>query len=68
MRLKDAARMDRSDDPLLPAPAVAARLGVSVKTLYSYASAGKFPKPLRIGSRCVRWPASVVADFMAANS
>jgi predicted DNA-binding transcriptional regulator AlpA len=60
--------MDRADDPLLAAPAVAARLGISVKTLYAYASAGKFPRPIRIGSRYVRWPSSIVADFMAANS
>ncbi len=61
------ARMERQSD-LLTAPMVAAMLGVSVKTLYAYSQAGKFPRPVRIGSRFVRWPSSVVSDFMAANS
>lgn len=67
MRPGDAMRMEGADEPV-SATVIAARLGISVKTLYAYVAAGRFPKPLRIGPRCVRWPASVVADFMAASS
>ncbi len=39
---------------LIPAKAVAKILGVDVRTIHRYKSAGKLPKPFRFGGN-VRW-------------
>jgi prophage regulatory protein len=44
---------------------VAARLGVSRRTLDGLLRAGKFPKPVRFNQRVVRWDLEEVDAFLA---
>lgn len=52
---------------LLTAEQVASRLGVSRVTLYNWLKLGRFPKPVKLNVRCVRWPEEVVEDFLRAH-
>ena len=51
---------------LLTAREVTQGVGISRATLYRLLAAGTFPKPLKITSTAVRWPASEVREW--ANS
>lgn len=46
---------------------VEAQTGLSRTTLYDYIRAGRFPAPVRIGSRAVGWVASEVDAWLAAQ-
>ncbi len=37
---------------------------ISKSTLWLWVSLGKFPQPIRIGSRCTVWKAEDVQDFI----
>ena len=41
--------------------------GVSRQTLYNWINAGKFPAPVQIGPRAVRWRAGDVADWLTSR-
>ncbi len=45
---------------------VLARYQISNSTLHAWAAAGKFPKPVRIGPRAVRFVAQDLAAYEAA--
>lgn len=42
-------------------------LGISHMTLYRWRKAGRFPEPVRVGPNSVRWPASVVEEWIDAR-
>lgn len=46
---------------------VAECLGVSVRTVYRLADAGKMPRPLKIGG-CVRWDLAVLEAWIAEGA
>lgn len=43
----------------------AARLGISLKTLWRWTSRGIVPQPNRITRSTVRWPERVIEEFLA---
>ena len=47
--------IDFTEPELLRRTEVEARLGVSRSWIYSEMRAGRFPEPVRIGTRAVRW-------------
>lgn len=46
---------------------VEARVGLGRSSLYDYIRAGKFPPPIRVGSRAVGWVASEVDAWLLAQ-
>ena len=52
-------------DRLLTRPEVESRCGIARSTIYRLMRAGKFPEPLRVGPRAVRWPASEIEEWLA---
>jgi prophage regulatory protein len=44
---------------------VKARVALSRATIYRWAAAGKFPKPVALSSQTVRWRESDVVQWMA---
>lgn len=52
--------IQQSTGPLLRLPSVEAQTGLSKSELYRRIKAGTFPKPLKLGARCVAWPAASV--------
>lgn len=55
-----------SDPMLLTAAQTAQALGVSVRTLRAWDSAGRIPAPVRIG-RSTRWDAADLREWVAAG-
>ncbi len=51
------------EDRLMPISEVATTLHVSSRSIHKWLSAGRFPKPLRLG-RVLRWRVSDVRRFM----
>jgi excisionase family DNA binding protein len=49
---------------LLRAGAVAARLGVSVRTVWRLCAAGSLPQPLRLTRRAVRWREHDIDEYV----
>jgi prophage regulatory protein len=52
---------------ILRRKAVEARCGLSRSTLYDYIRAGRFPAPVRVGSRAVGWISFEVDAWLAAQ-
>ena len=48
---------------LLPRPKVEDRVGIKTTKIYELMSDGKFPKPLRIGGRCL-WPSTAIDSWI----
>lgn len=46
---------------------VESRIGLSRSTLYDYIQAGRFPPPIRVGTRAVGWLASEVDAWLCAQ-
>ena len=46
---------------------VEARCGLSRSTLYDYIRTGRFPAPVRVGTRAVGWVASEIDAWLAAQ-
>ena len=42
-------------------------VGVSVQSLYRWASRGEFPKPTKLGPRCSGWKISELQEWLNAN-
>ncbi|MGB7407189.1 MAG: AlpA family phage regulatory protein [Pontixanthobacter sp.] len=42
-------------------------LGIAKSTIYRWMDDGKFPRPVRIHGRDVRWPSSVIDQFKREN-
>jgi prophage regulatory protein len=49
---------------LLTAREVAARLSISQRTIYRLMKRKQFPRPVRLGTRHVRWKASDVQRYL----
>ena len=49
---------------LLTRQEVESLTGLGRSTIYRLMRLGKFPAPIRIGSRAVRWPASELQEFL----
>lgn len=41
---------------------------LSRSTIKTWVKDGRFPAPVKIGTRLVRWPESVVAEWMKGNA
>jgi prophage regulatory protein len=54
-------------DPLLCVPQVLELLGVTRRTLDAMVLDGRFPPPLRVGPRLLRWERAVVEQWLAAQ-
>ena len=52
---------------LLNRDQVADLVGLSIPSLYRLMQAGRFPRPLKIGLRAVRWRESEIRDFIASR-
>lgn len=55
------------EDRLLRRREVEARTGLSRTSIYRLMREGRFPEPLKIGSKAVRWPESEIGDWLAAR-
>lgn len=54
-------------DALLKVSTVEAMTGLSRATIYRKLADG-FPQPVRLGSRCTRWPAAAVREWIQAQN
>ena len=54
-------------DRLLTRREVEARCGLSRSSLYRLMRAGRFPEPIRVGVRAVRWPSSEIETWLASR-
>ena len=52
---------------LLTLPDVTAATALSRSAVYALMAESRFPKPIRIGSRAVRWLEQEVLDFIASR-
>ena len=52
-------------DRLLTSKQIAAETGISRSTIYRLLQNESFPKPIRIGPRCMRWPESDIKAWVA---
>lgn len=54
-------------DALLTIKIVGAVTGLSASSIYRKTATGDFPQPVRLGSRCTRWPAGAVKAWVRAQ-
>ena len=54
-------------DKLLPIGAVLDAVGVSRSSLYQWVGEGRFPRPVQVGPRAVRWRSSEVESWIASR-
>lgn len=54
-------------DELLRRPAVQTMTGLSCAGIYKLMRQGRFPEPIKVTSRAVRWPKSEVEAWLAAR-
>lgn len=54
-------------DRLIDIKEVQNLLGVGPSSIYAWTREGKLPAPIKLGSRCTRWKASAIRDFIAAQ-
>jgi len=56
------------DAALLKIKTVSAITGLSAPTIYRKLAAKQFPEPVRLGTRCTRWPAAGVRAWLAEQA
>jgi predicted DNA-binding transcriptional regulator AlpA len=54
------SRADTLTAALVSQSDIARAAGLSVRTLARRRQAGQFPEPIRVSSRCLRWPREVI--------
>lgn len=54
------------DDRLLRREEVEARCGIARTTIYRLMREGRFPEPVKVGERAVRWPESEIKGWLAS--
>ena len=54
-------------DRLMRRSEVEGRVGLSRTSIYRLMRQGRFPEPVRVGPKAVRWPASEVEAWLAAR-
>ena len=59
--------MMTENDRLLRREEVEERTGLSRSAIYRLMREDKFPAPIKVGSRAVRWPQSEINEFIAAR-
>ena len=52
-------------DRLLRHRDVEARTGLSTTTIYRLMKQDKFPRPVQVGPKAVRWPEAEIEDYLA---
>lgn len=57
----------RIPEALLKIHVVSAVTGLSASSIYRKVSEGKFPAPVKDGSRCTRWVAGQVSNWLRAK-
>lgn len=57
----------RRHDALLRRADVELLTGLSRSSIYRLISEGSFPRPVKVGERAVRWPASAIEAWRAAR-
>ena len=65
--MKAKQRNERATNPpirLLRITQVAARTGLSRSTIYEWSADGRFPAPVRLGGRVVRWVEAEVDEWL----
>ena len=65
--MKAQQRNERATNPpirLLRISQVAARTGLSRSTIYEWSADGRFPAPVRLGGRVVRWVEAEVDEWL----
>jgi len=55
-------------DALLNVETVSALAGISRATVYQFETEGRFPQAIRLGTRCTRWRAGDVTDWLKAQT
>jgi prophage regulatory protein len=55
------------EDRLLTRPQVEFLVGLGRSTLYQWMAEGRFPKPVRVGNRLVRWRLSDIDAWVQAR-
>ena len=55
------------DDRLLRREEVESRVGLKRSSIYREMRAGRFPIPVKVGERAVRWPASEIEAWLAGR-
>ncbi|MCY4658972.1 MAG: AlpA family phage regulatory protein [Acidobacteria bacterium] len=58
--------MASDDDRLLTRAEVERRTGLGRSALYRAMRSGRFPEPLRVGPKSVRWPLSEVKQWISS--
>ena len=58
--------MNEPIDRLMRRAEVEARTGLSTTTIYRLMRAGRFPIPVKISPKAVRWPASEIEAWLAS--
>lgn len=53
-------QQSQSVGPLLRLPSVEAQTGLSKSEIYRRIKDGKFPQPIKLGTRAVAWPAAQI--------
>jgi prophage regulatory protein len=43
---------------------IASALGISVQTVARMVKDGRFPKPVKLSARCIRWPSAAVQQYL----
>ena len=46
---------------------VETRVGLSTTSLYRLMRAGKFPRPIRVGPKAVRWSENAIENYLAGR-
>ncbi len=64
MQIVHQARPVVPRDRLIRLPEVEAATGFKRSTIYNLMAHGKFPRPVRLGSRCVAWPETVILQWV----
>ena len=59
--------MTETDDRLLTRAEVERRVGLRRSSLYREMRQGRFPLPVRIGPRAVRWPSTEIEAWIASR-
>ncbi len=52
----------------IDAKALAATLGVSVRSVRTMDGAGRIPRPVRLNGRCIRWPLDEIRAWLRAGA
>ena len=61
--------IDAASNPnaLLTVETVSALIGLSRATVYQFETEGRFPRAVRLGTRCTRWRAADVTNWLKAQ-